>query len=323
MATNTQQQPPSGSGSSLESLLKDCPEPANVFAMEPSPPAHASVTGSTPSAAAAAPAPTMTALPMATTGTTSVSGSIPEFLFQLTKMLSDNNRHVIEWSKGRIEVHSPHQLERTVLKNYFRHSKFASFQRQLNYFGFRKLAGKGKMSPCSYVNDSAGKDIASLLLIKRKTGPSTKESKKKRPATRASTMESATTKVNPVLAGIMHRHAQQTLQQQPTAAADIAKRAVGKGVRHGFTAATTTIQAAQTVSDNSLAELESNYKNAASNDNIYDSNDGGFSGYLSRNSSLIDLAMIAPVDDTQGKSPVYPFVDFPHPEVDPTRKKKE
>lgn len=67
---------------------------------------------------------------------------------------------------GKIEVHSPHKLESEVLKKYFRHSKFASFQRQLNYFGFRKLAGKGKMAPCSYVNEAAGEDVHSLLHIK-------------------------------------------------------------------------------------------------------------------------------------------------------------
>lgn len=67
---------------------------------------------------------------------------------------------------GMIEVHSPHKLESQVLHKYFRHSKFASFQRQLNYFGFRKLAGKGKMAPCSYVNEAASGDIGSLLLIK-------------------------------------------------------------------------------------------------------------------------------------------------------------
>jgi HSF-type DNA-binding len=138
------------------------------------------------------------------------SSSVPEFLYQLSRMLTDNNREIIEWANGtyghflltsytccvfsgrktlwvflhlclkkaiissfyiaflsgKIEVHSPNRLESEVLKRYFRHSKFPSFQRQLNYFGFRKLAGKGKMAPCSYVNDQAGRDVNSLLNVK-------------------------------------------------------------------------------------------------------------------------------------------------------------
>lgn len=94
------------------------------------------------------------------------NNTVPEFLYQLTKMLTGGHNDIIEWSNGRIEVHNPHKLESLVLQKYFRHSKFASFQRQLNYFGFRKLAGKGKMAPCSYVNDAATNDIGSLLLIK-------------------------------------------------------------------------------------------------------------------------------------------------------------
>jgi len=97
---------------------------------------------------------------------------IAEFLYQLTKMLTDDNVEIIEWVDGRIKVHYPERLEGEVLHKYFRHSKFASFQRQLNYFGFRKIAGKGKMSPCSYVNEAATSDIRSLLLIKRKTNGS-------------------------------------------------------------------------------------------------------------------------------------------------------
>jgi len=97
---------------------------------------------------------------------TDANNTVAEFLYQLTKMLTDDNREVIEWSNGKIEVHNPHKLASDVLHKYFRHSKFASFQRQLNYFGFRKLAGKGKMAPCSYVNDAATSDLRSLLLIK-------------------------------------------------------------------------------------------------------------------------------------------------------------
>lgn len=122
--------------------------------------------------------------------------NVPEFLYQLIKMLTDNHREVIEWSNGellcipfiirlvqslilngmdsdtlgKIEVHNPHKLESDVLNKYFRHSKYASFQRQLNYFGFRKLAGKGKMAPCSYVNELATSDLRSLLKMKVRVG---------------------------------------------------------------------------------------------------------------------------------------------------------
>lgn len=68
--------------------------------------------------------------PAATTTTVTTHGSAPEFLYQLTKMLSDNtNRDTIEWSNGRIEVHSPHRLETQVLNKYFRHSKVSIHRR--------------------------------------------------------------------------------------------------------------------------------------------------------------------------------------------------
>jgi len=93
---------------------------------------------------------------------------VAEFLFQLTKMLTDDNQEFIEWKKSSIVVHDPPGLEKQILPKYFRHSNYSSFQRQMNYFGFRKIAGKGKMAACSYVNENATEDISSLLYIKRK-----------------------------------------------------------------------------------------------------------------------------------------------------------
>jgi len=92
---------------------------------------------------------------------------VPEFVYQLMRMLqNDANWEVIQWGKACILVHDPSRLERDILQNYFRHSNFTSFQRQLNYFGFRKLAGREKMSPCSFISDDVTDDLSSLLLLK-------------------------------------------------------------------------------------------------------------------------------------------------------------
>lgn len=317
------------------------------------------------------------------------TNSVPEFLYQLTKMLTDNNSDVIEWAHGRIEVHSPQKLESDVLKKYFRHSKFASFQRQLNYFGFRKLAGKGKMAPCSYVNDAAMEDISSLFQIKRKSGPDPLESSlaKKKKDKPVRNTESITT-VNPVLAGIYNRTAKQYRQEnnplEPQLSAtstdaitfsqassrtssaytattatngsevrtcnlgqnvnnkttadklgvhhELARRAIGRGIRHGYGSNVQNIPnllppvptpllppvplpqqqlRASTSTANSLSELVSNYQNSLKEDfnngkddrnndstsSPMERQDNSYGGFLSHNSSLIDLAMLAPVED--------------------------
>lgn len=57
-----------------------------------------------------------------------------------------------------------------------------AIQRQLNYFGFRKIAGKGKMAPCSYINDAATGDLKSLLSIRRKATVSNTKRRKQQAA---------------------------------------------------------------------------------------------------------------------------------------------
>jgi hypothetical protein len=145
----------------------------------------------------------------------------------------------------------------------------------------------------------------------------------------------------------------------------MARRAVGKGIRHGFAAASqakgqsrviqsksinntqdanlTTLQS----NADSLAELANNYRNSlnALNQTTQDSTTDADSvsrshtpnlasvdcfGFLSRNSSLIDLAMLAPLDDNdagdhgglQTDTKGFSFVDFPNPEVHPYQKAK-
>jgi len=171
----------------------------------------------------------------------SLNNNVPEFLYQLTKLLTDNNRQAIEWANGKIEVHNPPKLASEILHNYFRHSKYASFQRQLNYFGFRKLAGKGKMSPCSYVNDEITPDIRSLLRIKRKTTGS-KDRKNDIQSHSAiggiitDTSNTNSPVVNPVLAGILNqsrsRGLKRSLKNGDCETNPHFKVAVGKGIRH-------------------------------------------------------------------------------------------
>jgi len=52
---------------------------------------------------------------------------VAEFLFQLTKMLTDDNKEYIEWRKASIFVTDPPGLEKFILPKYFRHSNYSSF----------------------------------------------------------------------------------------------------------------------------------------------------------------------------------------------------
>ncbi|KAI2513393.1 hypothetical protein MHU86_867 [Fragilaria crotonensis] len=309
------------------------------------------------------------------------SSGVAEFLYQLSKMLTDDNREVIEWSNSRIEVHNPHRLANEVLHKYFRHSKFASFQRQLNYFGFRKLAGKGKMAPCSYVNDAASPELRSLLLIKRKTTPTTareKGSKKRERAESAGDSSvAATPQVNPVLADILQRstsdpvvkssnvpkivtgkgitHQVGGLLKSPVGIGvpannshiALARSAVGRGIRHGYASIagkslaappkkenTTTVSTISSATPDftfkdphqlgmdvqtSLSELSNNFKNSLRNA----PDDMQCYQMLSRDSSLVDLAMLDPIEPTPvsemqgtGDPHFLSFVDFPNSSQD-------
>jgi hypothetical protein len=117
-----------------------------------------------------------------------ITHPVPEFLCHLFTMLRDESiDHLIAWEVpyedepdhlggglrgiGKIVVLDPESLQDHVLGNYYRHSKYASFQRQLNYFGFKKRlhnGKKGKLSPCSYIHEGLSADVESLLGLKRR-----------------------------------------------------------------------------------------------------------------------------------------------------------
>ena len=64
----------------------------------------------------------------------------PAFLSSLYEMLGAGHDDIIRWSQAgtAFEICNADRLARELLPKYFRHGKFASFQRQLNMYGFRK-----------------------------------------------------------------------------------------------------------------------------------------------------------------------------------------
>jgi len=100
-----------------------------------------------------------------------------QFLVQLVAILKDDNDDYIEWTTDKngnniLRVHRPTDFAARIIPLYFRHSKYSSFQRQLNYFGFKKIAGKGQSTPCVYVNNETTNDVSSLLRITRRAAVS-------------------------------------------------------------------------------------------------------------------------------------------------------
>jgi hypothetical protein len=90
------------------------------------------------------------------------------FLAQLYAILADE-RHAdcISWNvEGTsFTVFNPNDFQQNVLPKFFKTTKFASFQRQLNYFGFQKLRQRGY----SYAHTLFMKGRRDLLVdIKRK-----------------------------------------------------------------------------------------------------------------------------------------------------------
>ncbi|XP_076800939.1 heat shock factor protein 1-like [Clavelina lepadiformis] len=113
--------------------------------------------------------------------------TIPTFLLKLLNLLQEPEFHdSVSWNKDGTSfiVHDQANFAKNVLPKYFKHNKFASFVRQLNMYGFRKVTTitQGSLTahqeaiefhhPC-FLRD----DQSSLLSIKRKvTQTSNKQS---------------------------------------------------------------------------------------------------------------------------------------------------
>jgi len=104
---------------------------------------------------------------------------VPGFLSKLYRILCYEDPTTIEWRDGHIYINDQGALCESVLPKYFRHNRFSSFQRQLNYFGFRKVSRKGKTEHCTYVNESLiGMGREAIMTIHRRCNTTQSDLKK-------------------------------------------------------------------------------------------------------------------------------------------------
>lgn len=79
--------------------------------------------------------------------------TVPSFLKRLWLILATEDPSIIGWSDdGRgIQIRDRTKMESIILPKYYNHGKMRSFQRQLNYFGFKKT-NKSKKEALTFGN---------------------------------------------------------------------------------------------------------------------------------------------------------------------------
>ncbi|KAF0719510.1 Aste57867_981 [Aphanomyces stellatus] len=100
------------------------------------------------------------------------------FLRTLRDLLNSECDSIIRWTADGLafEILDMQSLMTTVLPKYFKHSKYSSFQRQLNYFHFKKWT-KSQVNVCTFSNAYFTRDDPLLSLCitrkrsKRETSP--------------------------------------------------------------------------------------------------------------------------------------------------------
>jgi hypothetical protein len=89
------------------------------------------------------------------------------FVAQLKRMIEERPE-IIRWRRGDIVIPDPAALERNLSK-YYKHSKYASFQRQLNNFGYRRqfaLGGGDAAAETVYERQGASENLDDLLALR-------------------------------------------------------------------------------------------------------------------------------------------------------------
>ena len=78
---------------------------------------------------------------------------VQKFIKKLREILDSENKDIINWGKDNcsFEIYDIAKFEADILPKYYKSVKFKSFQRQLNYFNFKKLT-KSQTDICTFKN---------------------------------------------------------------------------------------------------------------------------------------------------------------------------
>lgn len=102
---------------------------------------------------------------------------VPKFLRFLFQILEVEDPRIIAWSHDgtAFQIIQPEELATQILPRYFKHNKVSSFQRQLNYFGFKKWT-KTQTNICTFSHPfflQSDKDRMKLIKRKERATPMT------------------------------------------------------------------------------------------------------------------------------------------------------
>lgn len=103
-------------------------------------------------------------------------GWIAPFLLHLHQLLRRESDKIVQWTADgkAFQILDKEALTNNILPKYFKNKNFASFQRQLNYFGFRKWS-KSRAPYSTYSREHFTRDnYSAMSLVKRQSKKSGK-----------------------------------------------------------------------------------------------------------------------------------------------------
>nr|CCA20520.1 HSFtype DNAbinding protein putative [Albugo laibachii Nc14] len=103
-----------------------------------------------------------------------IDPGLAPFLKSLRIILQNESQDIMRWTADGLafEILDMGLMTERILPKYFKHSKYTSFQRQLNYFNFRKWT-KSKATRCTFSNKFFVRDDPELAwcITRKKTVP--------------------------------------------------------------------------------------------------------------------------------------------------------